>query len=169
MSLPSGVLNRPPVVATHPAAVGRVFRVAGGCFVILLPLLFHVLLQVPGTARRYECVDFQRQINEARAARRTLLAERARLLAPERLREQARRLGLVRPLAGDGPWPVSTPADRIPKPPAPPAPPAEPGAEGPASPAAAAPSAAALTEAAAAPAARRKTGRPFPALRAPQR
>lgn len=115
MSLPSGVMNRPPVVATHPAAVGRIVRVAGGCFVILLPLLFHVLLQVPGTARRYECVDFQRQINEARATRRKLLAERARLLAPERLRQEAERLNLISPLAGDGPWPVTIPADRLPK------------------------------------------------------
>jgi hypothetical protein len=95
MSLPSGVINRPTVSTPHPAVVGGVWRVGLAAFVLLLPILLHAAMQAPGVRWRYECTALERAIESERLERRRLLAERSRLLAPERLHREARRLGLV--------------------------------------------------------------------------
>lgn len=119
MSLPRGVRNQPLVVESHPkvvvALVGWIVR----GLVLLLPLLVLVAAQVPGTALRYECTELQESITRAGLERRRLLAEKAALLAPERLRAEAERLSLAAPLPGDGPWPVAA-THTIPRDPVPP-------------------------------------------------
>ncbi|MBP7146021.1 MAG: hypothetical protein KBD01_00640 [Acidobacteria bacterium] len=117
MSLPAGVVNRAAVVATSPRAVGGVLRLTLQIFVVLAPLLLLVAAQVPGVALRYQCTAIQSKIDAERLERRKLLAERARLLAPDRLRREAERLQLRPPLPGEGPWPITSP---------PPPPPAQP-------------------------------------------
>ncbi len=97
MSLPAGILNRPPVVAPRPAVVARVLAFAGWLGFLLLPVLLLVALQVPAVVARWRMTRLDGEL--AREGRRTLLleAERARLLDPRRLRREGRRLGLVPP------------------------------------------------------------------------
>ena len=107
MSLPSGLVNRPAVVAPRPAVVGGMWRVAWRALALLLPLLLHAAIQVPGVRWQYECSQLERAIGEQRLERRRLNAERSRLLCPTRLRKEAARLGLVPaslgPLGPDAP------------------------------------------------------------------
>ena len=102
MSLPSGVSNRPPMKAPHPAALGRVLRVMGVMAFLIAPFLIAAALQVKGVSWRYERSQLTEQLARERQHRRHLLAEKARLTTPDRLREQAARLGLVPSRLGDG-------------------------------------------------------------------
>lgn len=97
MSLPTGIVNRPAMVAPPPQVVGRVVRGAARILVLLLPLLLHVAAQVPGLAWRRQCAEFEQAIAQQQVDRRTLVAVREALLAPERLRREAERLALVPP------------------------------------------------------------------------
>lgn len=94
MSLPAGVINR-PLVPAHPQVFGRVLRLTLLNLFVMAPLLVYVAVQVPGIALRYECSSLERRIVQARQERRRLLSERARLLAPERLRREAEGRGLA--------------------------------------------------------------------------
>lgn len=102
MSLPSGISNRPPMKAPHPAALGRVLRVMGVMGFLVAPFLITAALQVKGVSWRYERSQLTEQLARERQHRRHLVAEHARLTAPDRLREQAARLGLVPSRLGDG-------------------------------------------------------------------
>jgi hypothetical protein len=95
MSLPGGLVNRPIVSTPHPAVIGGVWRVALRALLLLLPLLIQAGMQVPGVHWSYASGDLEKAIVNERRERRRLLAERARLLDPERLRSESRRLGLV--------------------------------------------------------------------------
>jgi hypothetical protein len=70
---------------------------------VMAPLLVYVAIQVPGIAIRYECTNLEKRIVQARLERRRLLAERERLLAPERLRREAELRGLVPPALAERP------------------------------------------------------------------
>jgi hypothetical protein len=122
VSLPRGVQNRPAVVESHPKVVVDLLGWMARAFVLAMPLLVLVASWVPGTALRYECTELLDQINRTELERRRLIAERARLVEPARLRAEAERLGLSAPLPGDGPWRVSE-SSAIPRP-APPVSPA---------------------------------------------
>lgn len=123
MSLPRGIRNQPAVVESHPKVVVALIGWIVRGLILLLPLLVLVAAQVPGTALRYECTELQEEITRAGLERRRLLAEKAALLSPERLRTEAERLGLAAPMPGDGPWPVAAahtvPRDLFPLLPAP--------------------------------------------------
>ena len=97
MSLPAGIINRPALVAPHPRAVRRVFHGAARIMMLSLPLLLHVAVQVPGVSWRRECAQLEDAIAQEQITRRTLLAQRDHLLAPERLRAEAERLALSAP------------------------------------------------------------------------
>jgi hypothetical protein len=88
-------------VTTHPRVVGGMLRVFVVAFVVLSPLLVFVVAQVHGTRSRYECGKLEKQINEAWLERRHLVAQKERLLAPDRLRVEAARLGLTPPTLED--------------------------------------------------------------------
>ncbi len=94
MSLPIGITNR-AMVTTSPRVLGRVLRLTLLALFIVLPLLVYVGAQVPGIRVRYECSQIEDAIVAAKLERRTLTTERERLLAPDRLRGEAERLGLV--------------------------------------------------------------------------
>lgn len=94
--LPAGVVNR-PFVTTHPRVLRRVLGLILLCLFVVSPLLVYLTCQIDGIKTRRECADIERRIVEQRDVRRLLLAEQARLLAPERLRVEAERLGLVPP------------------------------------------------------------------------
>jgi hypothetical protein len=102
MSLPSGVINR-PLVTTSPRVVGRVFVLTLVSLFVLLPLLVYIGAQVPGIKMRYECSRIEQKILDVRLERRRLLEERAKLVAPDRLRREAERLGLVPPELAERP------------------------------------------------------------------
>ncbi len=95
MSLPVGIVNRPTVTAPHPVIYGGIFRVIGLVALIALPLLAHVAVSHRGIDARQAASQLQTRIDQARRARRELLAEREALLASPRLEREARRLGLV--------------------------------------------------------------------------
>lgn len=95
MSLPAGLANRTAPAASHPAVVGGLWRVVLRAMLVLLPIVAHAAMQVPGNRWQTECTEFERQIERARLERRHLVAERAALLDPTRLRREALRLGLV--------------------------------------------------------------------------
>ncbi len=103
MSLPAGVLNRPPLATPRPAVLARVLAFAGWMGFLLLPVLLLVALQVPAVVARWRITRLDRELT--RETHRTLLleAERARLLDPRRLREEGRRLGLLPPDPGSIP------------------------------------------------------------------
>jgi len=111
MSLPVGVINR-PLVAANPQALGRVLRLTVLSLFVAAPLLVYVAIQAPGIALRYECTNLERRIVQARLERRLLLAERAKLVAPERLRAQAEVRGLVPPDLDRRPSPPARPGLR---------------------------------------------------------
>ncbi|MEN6527264.1 MAG: hypothetical protein ABFD84_06255 [Candidatus Polarisedimenticolia bacterium] len=93
MSLPAGVVNR-SLVSAHPRVVGRLLTTTLTCLFAVLPLLVFVVVQVSNVKTRYEISQLERKIVDARFERRRLLADKARLTAPERLRAEAERLGL---------------------------------------------------------------------------
>ena len=62
---------------------------------LLLPLLIQAGMQAPGVHWSYACSRLEDELRDERLERRRLLAERARLLDPERLRRESHRLGLV--------------------------------------------------------------------------
>lgn len=95
MSLPSGVLNEPTMPTPHPVVLGRVARVALLVCWAVLPIIVHAALQAPGVAWQYECTELEQGISESQRELRALQAQRARLMSPDRLREQAEKLGLV--------------------------------------------------------------------------
>lgn len=97
MSLPVGILNRPPMVAPHPRVVGRVFQRFARILILAFPLLLHVSGQVTGVSWRRECAQLENAIAQEKLTRRTLMAQRDQLLAPERLRSEAQRLALLAP------------------------------------------------------------------------
>jgi hypothetical protein len=102
MSLPTGVSNRPPMNAPHPAVLVRVLRVMAVMAFLIAPFLIATALQVKGLSWRYDRSRLTEQLARERQHRRHLVAEHARLTAPDRLREQATRLGLVPSRLGDG-------------------------------------------------------------------
>ncbi|HHN75451.1 MAG TPA: hypothetical protein ENK10_09510 [Acidobacteria bacterium] len=104
MSLPAGVINRPPLAAPHPVVLGRLARVATITLLVAAPLITQVVLQARGVRCRYETIDLERRLEQLQLERRSLIARRAELLAPDRLRREARRLGLVAGDAGQGPF-----------------------------------------------------------------
>ena len=95
MSLPAGLANRPAPAASHPAVVGGLWRVVVRSMLVLLPIVAHAAMQVPGNRWQFECAEIERQITLERHERRRMIAERATLLDPSRLRREAQRLGLV--------------------------------------------------------------------------
>lgn len=100
MSLPAGVVSRPPMVAGHPATFGHIASRTAKLAFVLLPFIVHVAAQVPGRVWQYDTRGFERAILEEREKQRLLREEIARLTDPERLREEAVRLGLE-PSRGD--------------------------------------------------------------------
>jgi len=108
MSLPSELINRPPVAAPHPVVALSVWRVAGRALWLLLPILAYGALQAPGLRWQYACADVTHEIQATRLERSRLVAERSSLLDPARLEREAVRLGLVR-ASIEGP-PVVLPA-----------------------------------------------------------
>lgn len=95
MSLPSGVVSRPPMVSGHPATFGSIARLSAKVAFLLLPFIAHVAAQVPGRAWQYDARESERAILEEKEHQRQLREEMARLTAPDRLRAEAERLGLV--------------------------------------------------------------------------
>jgi hypothetical protein len=95
MSLPAGLANRPAPAASHPAVVGGLWRVVLRAMLVLLPIVAHAAMQVPGNRWQIDGSELELQITHERHERRRLIAERAALLDPTRLRREARRLGLV--------------------------------------------------------------------------
>ncbi|MDQ7007631.1 MAG: hypothetical protein Q9Q40_10390 [Acidobacteriota bacterium] len=95
MSLPAGVINRPPLAAPHPVVLGRLARIALVTLLLAAPLITQVALQTRGVRCRYETIDLERRLEQLHLERRSLIARRAELLDPARLRREARRLGLV--------------------------------------------------------------------------
>ena len=95
MSLPTGVVRRPPVVSPNPAAFGGLIRLALRLFVVMLPFLLQVAMQIPGTNCGYEVQQLRSDIAREKRSQQLLRAEIAALRAPDRLRDEAERLGLV--------------------------------------------------------------------------
>ena len=104
MSLPSGVINRPPLAAPHPVVFRQILRFAFWVTLVVAPLMLQVSAQVYGVRCRYSCSEFESELSRLQREKQTLLAERERLLAPSRLEKQARRLGLRPPAPGEGPF-----------------------------------------------------------------
>jgi hypothetical protein len=95
MSLPAGVISRPPMSSAHSAAGGRLLRQALLSLALALPFLVQVSGQVYGRARQYECRELEVAIQRERDEQQRLRAERAALRSPARLAREAERLGLV--------------------------------------------------------------------------
>lgn len=108
MSLPSGVINRPPLAAPHPVVFRHILRFAFWVALVIAPLMLQVSAQVYGVRCRYSCSELERELSQLQRDRQTLLAERERLLAPTRLIRQARRLGLRPPTPGRGPYMIES-------------------------------------------------------------
>lgn len=102
MSLPSGVVRRPPVLSPNPAVFGGLMRLALRLFLVMLPFLVLVAVQVSGTNWGYEVQRKRAEIAREKRAQQLLRAELAALRSPDRLREEADRLGLM-------PAPLSNP------------------------------------------------------------
>lgn len=83
------------MVTAHPRVLGHVLRLTLTCLLVLSPLIAYVAMRVPGISVSYECTQLEREISDAQLVRRHLLAERAKLVAPEQLRARALELGLV--------------------------------------------------------------------------
>jgi hypothetical protein len=111
MSLPEGLSNRAPLETPHPAVLGRVLRVVAVMAFLIAPFLIAAALQVKGLSWRYEVAGLTEELATERWRRRHLLAERAGLTAPDRLRREAVRLGLVPSRLGDGATVVVRPPD----------------------------------------------------------
>ena len=111
MTLPEGLTNRAPMETPHPAVLGRVLRTVAVMAFLIAPFLIAAALQVKGLSWRYEVAQLTEQLAKERWHRRHLLAERARLTSPERLRQEAVRLGLVPGRLGGGATVVVRPED----------------------------------------------------------
>jgi hypothetical protein len=109
VSLPSGINNRPAMIAPHPRVVGGILQRALRIGLVLLPLLVHVVFQVPGVRWCKEGAQLEAQIAQEQLRQRTLRVELTELLAPQRLKAEAIRLELAPPAAADRPT-VLTPA-----------------------------------------------------------
>ena len=103
MTLPAGVLNRPPLATPRPVVMVRVAAIAGRLGFLLLPLVLLVALQAPAVFTRWRLTRLDRDLTAARAKTFLLEAERARLLDPRRLSREGRRLGLEPPGPGSLP------------------------------------------------------------------
>ena len=111
MSLPDGLTNRGPLDTPHPAVLGRVLRIVAVMAFLIAPFLIAAALQVKGLSWRYELAELTEQLARKRWHERHLLAERARLTSPDRLRREAVRLGLVPSRLGDGSTVLVRPAE----------------------------------------------------------
>lgn len=97
MSLPNGVSNRPMLSAPFGAVLLSLGRVVLLVLGLLLPWLLHAAAQAPALNIEKNAGQLEEDIRRARSEARTLRAQRATLLAPDRLRAEAKRLGLAPP------------------------------------------------------------------------
>ena len=95
MSLPTGVVRRPPVLSPNPAAFGGLVRLALRLFLVTLPFLVLVAGQVSGTNWAYDIQKKREKIASEKRSQQLLRAELAALRCPDRLRNEAERLGLM--------------------------------------------------------------------------
>lgn len=102
MSLPPGIVNR-PIVHTHPRVVGQVLLRVFLVLLALSPLFAFIWCQVRVIRLGYESTRLEQEIVDAQRARKLMLAKRATLVAPERLRTKAEELGLEPPTINDRP------------------------------------------------------------------
>ncbi|RMG46859.1 MAG: hypothetical protein D6718_04840 [Acidobacteria bacterium] len=103
MSLPAGVVNRPPAAASPPVVVAGLARIVLALLGLLLPLLLQAAAQVPGLVWQKDAARLEERLARLREERRRYAAERASLLRAERLRREAERLGLGPAPPGAGP------------------------------------------------------------------